>query len=541
MRPVDLVVRIWLLVKKALCACSSRLLGVPERARRVPGWAWLTRSDESNWRFAWLFVVPYVAYLIWAHGHHVPWRDETHPWIVARQAEGFWDILMGDRRYDGHPPGWYWALYVTSRLTQKLWGMHATTILLSSVSMLFFLRWAPLPRPLRLMMGAGYMLAYEYAVVSRNYTLGVLGAFAFASCLRPLRPRTLLTACALVMLALSSVYGVVMALCLLLVLLAEGSRFTSARAGTWAFLVERRTVLATVLVLGAAVFSLWACHPPDPNPGAPSVRLENINVVGVKQFIQRVLYTTLPLRIDGDFSFWYSPEQVWRNYPELVQWLSGLVLLLMALCLAASPVELVAFCLGVAGFAVLQLAVYAGGVRHWTHTYLLFVVLCWTLRRRKPLRRGWLIPAVLAVTAVFNLQAEWVAVRTDGKFAFSGAGEAAARLDQPDVAQLPIFGGSDWAMPAIMAHLSRNYFSCETEEVNQTLVFHSRRGSCTPKEAFRKMERLLERHDALVVVMTAPFQPPRSRFRTQLLLRTHTPTLTSENFYIYKVELKPNK
>jgi len=528
-------------VKKVLGACSSWLLGVPERTRRVPRLAWLLRSDESNWRFAWLFTVPYVAYLIWAHAHHVPWRDETHPWIVARQAEGFWDVLMGDRRYDGHPPGWYWALYITSRLTPDLWGMHATTVLLSSISMLLFLRWAAFPRFLRLMLGAGYMLSYEYAVMSRNYILGVFGAFVFASYVQPLRPRTVLVTCALIAISLSSAYGMVMAMCLLLVLLAEGSRFTAERAGTWAFLVERRTVIATALVLFAVLFSVWASHPPDPNPAVPGIRLENINAQGITQFLQRTLWTTFPLRIDGDASFWYTPNQVWGNYPEVVKWLPGALVLVMALCLAASPVEFVAFCLGVVGFSVLQLAVYAGGVRHWTHTYLLFLVLCWTLRRRKPLRRGWLLPTLLAVTAGFNLQAEWVAVRTSSKYAFSGAKEAAERLEQPDLAKLPIFGGSDWVMPAVMAQLSRNYFSCETEEVNQTLVFHGRRAPCTPKDTFRKMEQLLERYDALAVVNTVPLSPPRSRFKTQLLLQTRPPTLASENFYIYRVELKPKK
>jgi len=540
MRPAELLVKALRLVSKGLLACSSWLLGVPARVRRLPRWAWLSRSDESNWRFAWLFTLPYVAYLIWAHAHHVPWRDEAHPWIVARQAEGFWDVLMGDRRYDGHPPGWYWALYISSCFTSEVWGMHATTVLLSSVSMLLFLRWAPFPRPLRLMLGAGYMLAYEYGVMSRNYTLGVLGAFAFASCLRPLRPRTLLMACALIMLALSSVYGVVMALCLLMVLLAESTRLASARGGTWALLVERRAAIAAAVVLGTIVFSLWASHPPDPNPGAPGIRLENINADGMKHFFHRIVWTVLPLRIDGDASFWYAPEQVWRNYPQLLEWLAVALPVVMALCLVASPVELVVFCLGVVGFSVLQLAVYAGGVRHWTHTYLLFLVLCWTLRRRKPLRRGWLIPTVLTVAGAFNLQAEWVAARTASKYEFSGAAEVAARLDQPDLAQVPIFGTSDWAMPAIMVHLSRDYLSCETEEVNQTLVFHSRRVQCSPKDVFRRLEQLLERYDALAVITAGPLYPPRSRFKSQLLLQTHTPTLTVENFYLYRVELKPD-
>src|SRR6186713_2601648 len=136
---------------QALLLMISRfLLGLPERPRRVPRLSWLLRSEESTWRFAGVSALVFLSYLIWAHTHHLPWRDESHPWLLARQAEGFWDLVVGDRRYDGHPPGWYWTLWLASFVTRDVWGLHATTILIASSAVFLFLRFAPFPRLVRL-------------------------------------------------------------------------------------------------------------------------------------------------------------------------------------------------------------------------------------------------------------------------------------------------------------------------------------------------------------------------------------------------------
>jgi len=519
-------------------ATTRFLFGVPARPRRLPRWAWLTRSDESNWRFALVFGAVYLAYLVWGHMHHEPWRDETHPWIVAREAEGFWDILMGDRRYDGHPPGWYWALRLTTLVTRDVWGLHATTIVVSAAAAVLFLRFAPFTRPLRLLLVSGYLLAYEYGVLSRNYTLGVLFVFAFASALGPLKPRPLLLGLLLAGVALSSVYGAILACALLLVLLAESTALVRREPpGTVGVVIEKNALAATLIVLVAVAVALWSCRPPDPNPYAPGVSFLNVNYAGFEASLTRLAWSVLPLRVDDDITYWALPDQVWRDHPDLFHHVQWCLLGAMLLCLAASPVELVAFVLGASAIALVALMVYPGSSRHWGHYYILFLALCWTARSRKRLRRGWLIPIVLCVIGLCQSESLFMAARLDARYVFSGGPEAAARLREKDVAGLPIVGGPDWAMPAVMVGLDRTFISCETEERNQTLVFHARRKPCSPHDLLRKAMEVSEQRATPVLVVVIGNVPSWGKgAKVELLMRTRRPTAVAEDFSIYRVQ-----
>src|SRR5512138_1523499 len=103
----------------------------------------IVRSRETGWLFTCLLCVPYVLFLVWMHVHHEMWRDEIHFWTVARLARGFWDIVTGDRVYDGHPPLWYWYLHVWTWFTQAAAGIQAATVLAATVAAVLFVRYAP--------------------------------------------------------------------------------------------------------------------------------------------------------------------------------------------------------------------------------------------------------------------------------------------------------------------------------------------------------------------------------------------------------------
>jgi hypothetical protein len=300
--------------------------------------------------------------------------------------------------------------------------------------------------------------------------------------------------------------------------------------------VERRALLALVLVFGAMGLSLWASHPPDPNAAVDTIHWDRINIPGWEAALRRVAWTTLPLRIDGDAAFWYTHDQVWSKYPELFNTACWVLLAVVALCILPHPIEAIALVLGAAGFGIVQMAVYMGGIRHWGHTFVLFLVLCWTARRRKPLRRSGLIPAALLVIGLFQCQAAWVAFRTSTHISFSSGALVAQRLKQPDLAPLQLVGGPDAFIVAVMLHLDRTFISCETDEWNQTIVFHRRRHNCTPSALLEKaISESRRRREPVSLVSLAPVHAHKKRALLELLLATPKPTLTGEDFYVYRV------
>jgi len=523
-------------------------LGVPEGPRRVPPRSRilraLVRSNEPSLGFVLFFGAAYLAVLVFGHLHHELWRDETHPWIVARQAEGFWDLLTGDRRYDGHPPGWFWYLRPFTFFTRDIVGLHVATILLSLGGALLLLRFAPFSRPIRVLLTFSFLFAFEYGVLSRNYTLGVLFTFLFCSLLHPLRPRPLLLAFCLLGLALSSVYGAILASCLLLVLLAESTRLARASSlpGVSQLRIETRALLAGAIALGGIVFSLSSSRPPDPNPYAPGVNLEAVNYLGFEASIARLTWSTLPMRVFDDINYWGGLDYVWREHPMLFTTVGWTLVGTMVLVLAAFPVELSAFLIGAGLMVVVQLAVYPGSVRHWGHYFLLFLALAWTGRVRHPKRWGFVLPTLLLVVGCFQFPALVVALREEQRFSFSGGPEVAEFIRRSKLEHLPLMGGPDWAMPAVMGHLDQDFVSCETLERNQTLVFHARRQLCSPWQLLQKASSIANELQAPVLLVTIGQLGgvPPGGVRLQRLFQSRRPTATAEDFTLYRVIPAPN-
>jgi hypothetical protein len=171
----------------------------------------VARTRETGWSFAVVVTLVYLGYLISAHWHHEFWRDEIHSWSLARSADGFVDLVTGDRIYEGHPPLWFWYLRLWSFVVRSANGLHLATIAAMTAAALLFLRFAPFARALKVLLLFSYFLAFEYGVMSRNYTLDWLLVVIFCAALHPLRPRFIALAIVLGLLCITSAYGALLA------------------------------------------------------------------------------------------------------------------------------------------------------------------------------------------------------------------------------------------------------------------------------------------------------------------------------------------
>lgn len=125
----------------------------------------------------WAVFLLYLALSAYTMAHHELWGDELHSWNIARSTSTFAD-LIANTRYEGHPPGWYVVLWSISRFTHDLAWIQAVhwVIITSAVSILVF--FSPLPLSVRLLTPFGYFFLFEYAVLSRNYAIGILLVFS---------------------------------------------------------------------------------------------------------------------------------------------------------------------------------------------------------------------------------------------------------------------------------------------------------------------------------------------------------------------------
>ncbi len=437
----------------------------------------LTRERETGWAFAIVVGAVYVAFLCWAGSFHEFWRDEIHPWALARTAESFWDIVTGDRVYDGHPPLWYWYLRVWSWVTTRPWGLHAANIAAMGLAGLLFLRFAPFARPIKVLLLGSYLLGYEYGVLARNYTMTWVMLTAFCSAFNPLRPRLVWLSFFLAMAAITSVYGALMVCGLVLVLVPLGMSVRLSAAPPHNVLVALRPRLAIGLglVLLSFVFFVYSTAPPDPNLYSPGWNFGALNVTAIRPSLRLIVVALLPVRFFGDPGYWENQLYFWGEHLTLLNTVAVVLPVLMLLALAPGWWEVAAFVVGVLLLSVFGVVRYTGGMRQIGNFFLFFVALAWIRRLRAPRGRHILSTVMLVIIGLFQTRTLLVAVAQDRIDLFSAGGQAAAFIEKAGLQDLPIVAGPDAFVLTVTAHLHRPFISCETEEIGETMVFHSRR------------------------------------------------------------------
>jgi hypothetical protein len=140
---------------------------------------------------------------------HEPWADEAQAWLIARDL-GIPGILhqMG---YEGSPPLWHLLLWVLIRLHLPYAALSAVSLILVAAGMYIWLRWSPLPTPVRLLVPFAFYYQYQYAVVARSYALSTFLAFAAVALWRAKPVRIIPFALVVALLAQTNMHGFMIA------------------------------------------------------------------------------------------------------------------------------------------------------------------------------------------------------------------------------------------------------------------------------------------------------------------------------------------
>jgi hypothetical protein len=108
--------------------------------------------------------------------HHEPWRDEVDSWLMARDASlGTIVTISPDM---GTPVGWYFILKPFASLGLPFGAQQVLTLILIWLAVAILIFQGPFSILVSAYWCLSWYLSFEYSVMSRNYTLGVLGVFA---------------------------------------------------------------------------------------------------------------------------------------------------------------------------------------------------------------------------------------------------------------------------------------------------------------------------------------------------------------------------
>jgi hypothetical protein len=111
--------------------------------------------------------------------HHAMWRDETHPWLMARFSNSLRELYLA-ARYDTHFMLWHVVLWILTRFTHNCQSMQWLHLALATTSVWVLVRFSPFARWQRALYCFGYFAVFEYCLIAREYVW--IGLLMFSLC-----------------------------------------------------------------------------------------------------------------------------------------------------------------------------------------------------------------------------------------------------------------------------------------------------------------------------------------------------------------------
>lgn len=312
--------------------------------------------------------------------NHIMWRDEIRTWQVCREATGLislWNLM----RWEGVPVLWYWIVFVLTRLSDNPFLMQFVHVLIATGVVYVVARWAPFSKLTKGLFAFGYYPFFEYAAITRNYSLLFLLIVIACAMISRERIRWWALAGVLFLLTQVSIWGAGLAGLLLL----------AAMARSWYGATELRPGMAILFGTSAIVLLGFVLCVIEvlPGPGASFTDSWKGFPTDHRIFLSlgTIYRAWVPIPLPGPH-FWNSNILDWRvALPSGSKWQAGLAIVLMLvviLSIARRPVALIWFLVAVGALVGFTYLKFRGSARHDGILFVVLIASLW-LSRLEPL------------------------------------------------------------------------------------------------------------------------------------------------------------
>jgi len=513
-----------------------------------------TPADESA-AFLLPAVLAYFFLVLILLLRHEMWQDEWQAWLLATESPSLPELFR-NLRYEGHPCLWHLGLFLLSRVTRHPLGMQLLHLLLAFSAVYLFLKYAPFTRLQKLLFILGYFPFYEYAVISRNYALGVLGLFSFCAIFCRSCPRNfLLLGLILFLLCQTSVYGLLLALALGGILFLAALR--DPAAGTW------QAMAALAIVLLGAGLSVLQLMPPADSGFAVGWKFD-LDFPYLLQTLAAVWKSYVPLPA-LQYHFWGTN---FINDPRWQALLSVIILACGILLFYRQPLPLFLYVAGTAGILAFTYSKYPGSLRHHGHLYLLFIACLWLSSALPdpgcgqgrggspgegppgppqgfgPCPRTTIFQTlagccrancsrVLTVLLAVHLVAGVWAGSLDFCYPFSESKQVAAFIKKEELDNALIVGHADDASSSVAGYLGRPLYYPARRGWGSFIVWNqARKPDLTPGELVEQARKLSRQQQKAVLLLLNHELPP-GEFPVMPVQKFTRSLVPAENYYLY--------
>jgi len=475
---------------------------------------------EKNYFFIFGVLFIYSGMLFTGILAHPMWRDEFHPWLMSKASASLLDLFR-IKASEGHPDLWYLMVYAIQQMSAIPLVMQLMHGAIASTTAFLILKYAPFSRLEKSLLIFGYFYFFEYAIISRNYAIGIL-LVTLLLARHPYRPRfNLVNGLILALLAQTNLYGIIFSVAFLLTWIY--GEFEACRSNRHFKTLKTNVILSLLVILAGIGYAVYSVIPP-PSGYFSGASHFSFSQLTLKEFIHSMT----------------TPWKAWVPVPELIQqfWdtnilqgdliqaiLSLFMLVFGGILFSKRPTVLFLFIIGSTGIIAFILMYYFGYIRHHGHLYILLVVCLW-LRNYYPevpgssrftvitTIRQWLnrkFNALFMVLLLIQFFVGMGAYLVHFTIPFSASKVTADYIKTRGYDRFMLAGDQDVCMESLMGYLDKQAFLFSRNSFSNYLIYDTLR-KIPEKSAVLKMADSLQKNhgDTVLLIMNYPLTPSDS-------------------------------
>ena len=334
---------------------------------------------KGNKHYALGLTFLFLAVGAFTASHHEMWRDEIQAWLLARDSTSVFN-LFANLKYEGHPGLWHLCLMPLSRITSSPVIMQMFHLLITGVTVYLFVHYSPFNWFQKLLFCFGYFVLYEYAIVARNYALGLLLITVFCVLFRERYKRFIWVGCVLFLLAHTSVHALIVAIAIGVVLSCEyvfGSRFLKPLNQEIEAIEDKRPIWIGFSLIGIGIITAVLQLNPPPDTGFAVGWHFNYEAKRVNDIVKLISRAYLPIT-NATRGFWGS--NLLTTYPlfQTIQVpLCYFLMFFSVLLFHKRPTALLTYLISTFGLLAFFYIKYHGSIRHHGFLFLTFLMCYW--------------------------------------------------------------------------------------------------------------------------------------------------------------------
>lgn len=465
--------------------------------------------------------------LVMIHFHEM-WRDELQAWLIARAASTPLDMYR-NLYYEGHPPLWHGLLYIVTRFTGNPVFMQLLHVGIASAIAYVILRYSPFSRLQKVLLTFSYFIFYEYGVIARNYSLGILFMFLFCALMLAKKKNYLHIGLVLFFAALSNpMTALLVPTMVFFVAIDAAQSYVKGKPVAWRQLVTG----GAIAVAGLLLFYKFVKQPPNSGIGT-SIGAD------VRNALATIWQSYIPIS-NGVVNFWST--NIVRSFDAVI--ILSVVMLIGAVQYFARNLKVLAFYL----FGTVTLLAFfdlknLGSLRHQGFLFIILIMGAWLVKgssQNKKQPAGFRVYQSVFLTLILSAQfiGMLVAVNKDIKLTFSQAKVTANYIRYSQQKDLPLVGLRDYTTTPVAGYLDKEAYFPKSNDTQGSFVRWIDSPILSLDESLRRTREIYAGKSKQVLVLSNERIDTRKYRDLQFVAAFDGPTVVPEEvYYMYTFNL----